>query len=68
MAECLYWDFAKKILLLNIFFFSFGLAEIQILSRDDFHNINVVNTQYERIPINAVHIAILQSNSNLYMC
>ena len=29
---------------------------------DYFHNISVVNTQYERIPINAVHMAILILN------
>ena len=30
-----------------------------LLSIDYFHNISVVNTQYERILINAVHMTIL---------
>ena len=57
----LHWDFPKENFSCWIFFLlRLKQKSFQILSIDYFHNISV-NTQYERILINAVHMAIFYS-------
>ena len=56
LAHVLDCDFPKE----NFSYIFSPLAKqksFQILSMDYFHNINVVNTQYEKILISAVHMA-----------
>ena len=57
----IYLDFSTLIKLLLLYILS-TLAQqksFQILSMDDFHNINAVKTPSERILTNAVHMATL---------